>query len=284
MVDATAQPLLAALADGLDHLRSEIASLQQRVDVESAARSENQAGTRPEGGGAGGPGRRPSRGRARGETGPESSSKSGASLVAMVDATAQPLHAALADRLDHVRWEIASLAAARRPRVGGPLRDTRLASTRSWGSWRPRSPPSPAPSSRRNWRRSSPRSGPAWPPWSTPRHSPSTPPSPTSASGSTICSSEMASLQQRVDHESAARSDQGDLDQDTRARRRWRPSGADLAATMDAPSKPGFPNCCGGRSRLSSNGAGTSSPRSPQYWRLSARTSPRRCAMSLTRR
>ncbi len=36
MVDATAQPLQAAL----DDLRSEIASLQQRVDVESAARSE----------------------------------------------------------------------------------------------------------------------------------------------------------------------------------------------------------------------------------------------------
>ncbi len=39
IVDATAQSLHAALADGLDQLRSEIASLQRRVD-EAAARSE----------------------------------------------------------------------------------------------------------------------------------------------------------------------------------------------------------------------------------------------------
>jgi chromosome segregation ATPase len=38
-IDATAQPLQAVLADGLNHLRAEMASLQSRVD-ESAARSE----------------------------------------------------------------------------------------------------------------------------------------------------------------------------------------------------------------------------------------------------
>ena len=40
MIDAMAQPLHAALAEGLDHLRSEIAALHKRIDDESAARSE----------------------------------------------------------------------------------------------------------------------------------------------------------------------------------------------------------------------------------------------------
>lgn len=40
MIDSTAQALHAALREGLDHLRAEIASVQQRVDEESAAGSE----------------------------------------------------------------------------------------------------------------------------------------------------------------------------------------------------------------------------------------------------
>lgn len=124
MIDATAQPLHAAIADGLDHLRSEIASLQRRVD-ESAGRSEMEQiaeASRQLAGVQGDLDEKLRQLAARPEPDPDAVgarelAEVRASVIAMIDTERIERRAALAEGLDILQAEIAGIE----PRIGGEL-------------------------------------------------------------------------------------------------------------------------------------------------------------------
>jgi uncharacterized phage infection (PIP) family protein YhgE len=121
MVEASAQPLQATLAEGLDQLRSQVAALQQRVDAAPAPRPETSQITEAIRQLAQAQSELHQRMRELAARVDASRGAEGdvtlageladvrAGVAAMVDASVQPLHAALGDGLDQVRAQVGAL-------------------------------------------------------------------------------------------------------------------------------------------------------------------------------